>query len=299
MMFASVKQSGVAVNAPRRLGGASRLARGRANRAAVRCEAGKDEKLPKLPKSPREQVGQAAEAVRRAAANGKKQLAIEFTLPLIGATDLDDWPGGIRQQYQAVAPMVGELLKQIGTDGNAAEVRQKIVDDADAVVVLSTAGAKAMVFPTAETLGDLKSIATENDGLLATINNQIRTNDDGSNLISDLGIGPWRKKNEEFLASFELTYWISEQRIQGETVRLLKSYPHPWQLFVLTDMASGSAEPECIKTFDEKPSYKELESLLMSREGSVAAMSIIDRVKREAQFNATSVQTPPNNMDQK
>ena len=64
MMFASVKQSGVAVNAPRRLGGASRLARGRANRAAVRCEAGKDEKLPKLPKSPREQVGPAAEAVR-------------------------------------------------------------------------------------------------------------------------------------------------------------------------------------------------------------------------------------------
>ena len=63
-MFAGVKQSGVAVNAPRRLGGASRSARGRANRAAVRCEAGKDEKLPKLPKSPREQVGQAAEAVR-------------------------------------------------------------------------------------------------------------------------------------------------------------------------------------------------------------------------------------------
>ena len=81
-------------------------------------------------------------------------------------------------------------------------------------------------------------------------------------------------------------------------MRLLKSYPHPWQLFVLTDMAVGKAEPECIKTFDEKPSYKELESLLMAREGSVAAMSIVDRVKREAMFNATSVQTPPNNVDQ-
>jgi hypothetical protein len=30
----------------------------------------------------------------------------------------------------------------------------------------------------------------------------------------------------------------------------------------------------------------------------VAAMSIVDRVKREAMFNATSVQTPPNNVDQ-
>ena len=72
------------------------------------------------------------------------------------------------------------------------------------------------------------------------------------------------KKNEEFLASFELTYWISEQRIQGETVRLLKSYPHPWQLFVLTIWLLLRG-PECIKTFDEKPSYKELESLLVSR----------------------------------
>ena len=35
----------------------------------------------------------------------------------------------------------------------------------------------------------------------------------------------------------------------------------------------------------------------MAREGSVAAMSIVDRVKREAMFNATSVQTPPNNID--
>ena len=54
---------------------------------------------------------QAAEAVRRAVADGKELVSVEFNLPLIGATDLDDWPGGVRQQYQAIAPMVGELLK--------------------------------------------------------------------------------------------------------------------------------------------------------------------------------------------
>jgi hypothetical protein len=52
-----------------------------------------------------------------------------------------------------------------------------------------------------------------------------------------------------------------------------------------------------VQTFDERPSYQELEKLLMSREGSVAAMSIIDRVKREAQFNATSVSSKPNNIE--
>ena len=165
-------------------------------------------------------------------------------------------------------------------------------------VVLTTEGAQAMVFPTAETLPELKSLAgkSKKSGALAVVNSQIRTNNDGSNLISDLGIGPWKKKNEEFLAQFEMVYWLSEQRIQGETVRLLKSYQQPWQLYVLTEMTADS-EPECVQTFDERPSYQELEKLLMSREGSVAAMSIIDRVKREAQFNATSVSSKPNNID--
>ena len=240
---------------------------------------------------------QAAEAVRRAVADGKELVSVEFNLPLIGATDLDDWPGGVRQQYQAIAPMVGELLKSIGTNEKA-DVTQRVVEDADAVVVLTTEGAQAMVFPTAETLPELKSLAgkSKKSGALAVVNSQIRTNNDGSNLISDLGIGPWKKKNEEFLAQFEMVYWLSEQRIQGETVRLLKSYQQPWQLYVLTEMTADS-EPECVQTFDERPSYQELEKLLMSREGSVAAMSIIDRVKREAQFNPTSVSSKPNNID--
>ena len=222
---------------------------------------------------------------------------MEFNIPLIGATDLDDWPGGVRQQYQAIAPMCGELLKTIGTDDKA-DIRQQVVEDADAVVVLTIEGSQAMVFPTAETLPELKNLAGKDkkSGPLVVVNSQIRTNDDGSNLISDLGFGPWKKKNEEFLAQFEMVYWLSEQRIQGETVRLLKSYQQPWQLFVLTEM-TADMEPECVQTFEKRPTYKELEKLLMSREGSVAAMSIIDRVKREAQFNATSVAAKPNNID--
>jgi|TARA_B100001142_G_scaffold328415_1_gene388452 hypothetical protein len=192
--------------------------------------------------------------------------------------------------------MVGEFLKRVGGDDNA-DVKQQVIDDSDAVVVLKTPAAKAMVFLTAETLPELKKLAAAEEktgGTLAIVNSQIM-NGEGSNLISDLGIGPWKKKNEDFLATFEQAYWISEQRIQGETIRLLKSYPYPWSLYVLTDMNANDTEPKFIQTFDEKPSYKELEAILMKREGSVAAMSIIDRVKREATFNATSVSQKPNN----
>ena len=36
---------------------------------------------------------------------GIRRQRIELLLPLIGATDLDDWPGGIRQQFKAALPM--------------------------------------------------------------------------------------------------------------------------------------------------------------------------------------------------
>lgn len=107
-MLASAAQQRLIVNSSSRdiplgrvVGGARNgVRRSNNNRNIFRCEAGSSDggALPRLPRSPREQVNQAAEAVRRAASSGKQLFEIEFSLPLIGATDLDDWPGGIRQQ---------------------------------------------------------------------------------------------------------------------------------------------------------------------------------------------------------
>lgn len=48
--------------------------------------------------------------MQRAWEAGIKRHRVELLLPLIGATDLDDWPGGIRQQFKAVLPMVESML---------------------------------------------------------------------------------------------------------------------------------------------------------------------------------------------
>ena len=48
--------------------------------------------------------------------DGIETQSITLNLPLIGATDLDDWPGGIRQQYGALALMIGEVLKKLNED---------------------------------------------------------------------------------------------------------------------------------------------------------------------------------------
>lgn len=49
-------------------------------------------------------------ACERAYAAGVRRQRVELLLPLIGATDIDDWPGGIRQQFKAAQPMVEQLL---------------------------------------------------------------------------------------------------------------------------------------------------------------------------------------------
>lgn len=55
----------------------------------------------------------------QALADGKNRQILRLSLPLIGATEMDDWPGGDRQRYKACGPMVDSLLR-----GNpAAKVR--------------------------------------------------------------------------------------------------------------------------------------------------------------------------------
>jgi hypothetical protein len=60
------------------------------------------------------QISQAVTAIESAWQAGIKRQRVELLLPLIGATDLDDWPGGIRQQFKAAAPLVEGMLRTGG-----------------------------------------------------------------------------------------------------------------------------------------------------------------------------------------
>lgn len=59
-----------------------------------------------VPASPELQISQAVTAIEQAWQAGVRRQRLELLLPLIGATDLDDWPGGVRQQFKAAAPLV-------------------------------------------------------------------------------------------------------------------------------------------------------------------------------------------------
>lgn len=246
--------------------------------------------LAQLPKSTKEQIQLASAAIKNALSCGIKDMEVTFNLDLIGATDLDDWPGGIRQQYQSASPMIEALMKSI--NDSSAKVEKKVIDDADAVVKVSCGEDVCTTFPTAEVLKELKQIAKETKRANIIANPQWSL---GGNILNDFGFGPWREKNEQFVKGFEIAYFLKEQRIQGETFRLQKVYGGPWQVFVLNQQ-TGSIES--LEPFEERPSYREIEKLLQSRKGSIAAMNWVERAQSELTWNAESLQRKPNNTNQ-
>lgn len=106
-----------------------------------------------LPRGPDEVVDQALGACQRAFDDGVHRQRLELLLPLIGATDLDDWPGGIRQQFKAAQPMVESLLRSLKQDqALQGSLSSSILDQGDAVGAWIGPKLAAILFPTAETL---------------------------------------------------------------------------------------------------------------------------------------------------
>lgn len=68
---------------------------------------------PRIPRSSEEQVEQAVASILRAFRDGCAVQRVEILLPLIGATELDDWPGGVQQQLKAATPIVEALLREL------------------------------------------------------------------------------------------------------------------------------------------------------------------------------------------
>lgn len=237
-----------------------------------------------LPVTLEESVNQAKSACRYAIKDGLRRLQLEVLLPLIGATDLDDWPGGIQQQFKAAKPVVSSLLNGL-IEGEAAEddsaYQKYFLDEGDATGVWEQDKIALVLFPTAESLPSIENLANINERPLLLLNPQWQA----GQVISDFGLGERRKQRENFVQSFSNVYFLKQIRILGEDVRLLKSYPGIWQVFVI----EKGGNIECIATEEEKPSYKRLQDILKERKGGVANKGWFGRLMDELKFNQDSL----------
>ena len=81
---------------------------------------------------------------------------VDVPLPVTGGTELDDWPGGIKQKYSTLYPMVMETMKALNFSAEAMKKREYLLlpggegGEDDAVGVWSHDGIYLCSFPTPE-----------------------------------------------------------------------------------------------------------------------------------------------------
>eukprot|EP00877_Chromochloris_zofingiensis_P011974 jgi/Chrzof1/702/Cz01g25120.t1 len=231
-------------------------------------------------------VSQAAQAVEAAWRAGVKRQRLEVLLPLIGATDLDDWPGGIRQQFKAALPLIEGLLKQLKkVEGLQGPLNAEIWDQGDAVGAWYGDKLGAVLFPTASTLNKLRDLAdgSQQPGVLLIVNPQWELK---GNVINDFGFGQRKDRALQFIDTFEHTYYVKQQRVYGDDLRVLRAFPGKWHVYAVN--AAGT--PQLLSSTDQLPSYKNIEAILRAWPESNTNKSWLDRLKGEYDFNKNTLQ---------
>lgn len=227
----------------------------------------------RLPTSVDDQVRQAAESVKRATANGIHRHLIRLLLPIIGATELDDWPGGARQQMEAACPLVESILLQGSTtkttttvasrSGTTIMIQKRIIDESDGVAALMVQALSpkddscTILLPTAETVKqsvlDLdKQVGPSRN--LNLVNPQYRRRSDFGGLF-----GNSKDKIADYVeTTFAPTFSLTNLICEGESIRILRTYPGPWRVFVREqDPSTGAVDWKQVGSkdvLDKKPS---------------------------------------------
>ncbi|KAG0576040.1 hypothetical protein KC19_5G050400 [Ceratodon purpureus] len=232
-----------------------------------------------IPQTIEEAIEQASGAVQRALSSGKRRQKLQLLLPVDQRqfnyldTEPRDYPCGIGEEYLACAKMVGKILQAVSPSAKI-EVRRigEVDNEMDPVglVYPSNKSIAAVVFPIAESLKQVRAIASKEENRpLLMINPQWRSS---GQVVSDFGFGPWRRQAEEFVNSFENTYTLIEQRVgeasnvtssSGGVVRILKCYPGDWQVHLM----SSDGTDAVIGVFPAQPTYKEIETAV--KEGRI------------------------------
>jgi hypothetical protein len=200
---------------------------------------------------------------------------VDIPLPVTGGTELDDWPGGIRQKYVTLLPLLKETMKQLNF--SPARIKEeKFIDEIDAVGVWEDNGFQLVCFPTPSTvdyLQDNYSKWNDKSSILALINQQ-------------LFLDPMSKQStKDFLQSAITVYQLEQLNMRGPgalPVRGIayRQYPGPFLLCRRLDVGGYVLLKEY--EGDRMPPRNELEELFME-DSKVRDkdLTLLDRLKKQ------------------
>ncbi|KAG1655004.1 hypothetical protein FOA52_008824 [Chlamydomonas sp. UWO 241] len=253
-----------------------------------------------LPANVQEQVDACAAAI--SAASSSKRHIVELINPVnekaisFLSTEAMDYPCATFTEFNSIVGLTKNLVARLLGNGDATLNTMRIDEggiDGDLCAVVSSSGLEvvAVVWPTAGRLKSLKKYAEDaRVGTLIIVNPLWKTQ---GQLVSEFGIGPWRKANEEFLATFEQSYFLVEQRIgapssvnlasggryeDGGVVRTQRAFPGPFESHLMAPNGVSQALG-AFPVSGGRPTYNQLDALI--RQARKAKLDIFD-VARQA-----------------
>ena len=270
--------------------------------------------LEPLPQTCAEQVAQCAAAVRLAASpagGSHRRQRVQLLLPInqrkseFTSVESDDYGMNDADVYKAAMETASAMIRLVDPDGGKMSAK-RVDKDNDPVGVLQNAAGtvRALVIPNAQDLDELRALAKLGDANAAAVTLLVNPQwVESGQVISDFGIGPWRRRAEDFLRTFESTYALTESRVGaaatrdparggdfmgvGGVGRILKTKTSAFQIFAMGQDGSS----ECVCVVPSEPSYAFLEkevfikeeySLLRRRNGAEAGGSLEARLESSA-----------------
>lgn len=235
----------------------------------------------RLPIDANDQVDQAAASVTRAWAAGATRASVRLLLPATGATDIDDFPGGTREQSGIAIPLVERMLTTMKkVEGLQGRLDVSVLDRAEGTAAWTSPALACILLPTAETLKACEAYAADRDarnGLTLLVNPAWTL---GGNIIGDFGIGYWRVAAEKRVAFFQLAYALDALRVAGDDIRLLYLTDAGWSVWLLAD----GKQTLLAEGLPDRPTAAAITDLLKDTPGTAAGASLVDRLKREIGF---------------
>ena len=248
--------------------------------------------MTRFPTSVDDQIRQASAALQRASSDGIHRHSVRLLLPVIGATELDDWPGGARQMMEAARPLMQRVLENLG----ALTISTSMLDSSDGVYALFSQAKAAkddactVLLPSSDSVTVLQGLEAQVGPKrnLILVNAQWKRRTD----FGFFGGGDQVAQVETFVPTFSCTNLM----VEGDQVRVLRSYPGPWRVFlrqnadankegsnvVWTEIGQKEVQEDKPLDFDQdpankrdggklfdygQPSYRECETMIMAMDG--------------------------------
>ena len=207
--------------------------------------------------------------------------SVEVPIPVTGGTELDDWPGGIKQKYSVLRAMVIEMMKEMNFASVEMEAKNflgKFGED-DAVGIWQNEDKKISIisFPNPDSMSIIKNMQRDDNDIIVLVNQQFFS---GQNINEDVALFDFINSKTEVAYQYE----VQNQRGPGTPplpIRglLYRRYPDD---FIVTRKLDNGDQVILNSYKDKPPAREELEKIFFEdSEERDKDLSLIDRLKKQ------------------